>query len=244
MHRRDGRRPGYRARDDDSASQSSTARGRVCVSRGQGENSGRDHRAIERMTQTTSRKGWRAGLDRALTPPNCKSGGGKTGGACPTPPTKQQPPPLASQLPPLAAGGTPDGPFARRCRRYHIGPLETLNRTGHKRTHRQSHGRQHGGPQQAVVPRDAGERGVCWIRRGSLLHRRLRTHAQQAPVGILCPLSKTPHRSISPHRTPSQEIQGVPTDLVVMSFADRIMVTLSQSGKFGTLVRSFSTRYY
>ncbi len=36
----------------------------------------------------------------------------------------------------------------------------------------------------------------------------------------------------------------MPTDLVVMSFADRIMVTLSQSGKFGTLVRSFSTRYY
>jgi hypothetical protein len=30
----------------------------------------------------------------------------------------------------------------------------------------------------------------------------------------------------------------VPTDLVIISFADRIMVTLSQSGKFGTLVRA------
>lgn len=28
----------------------------------------------------------------------------------------------------------------------------------------------------------------------------------------------------------------MPTDLVIMNFADRIMVTLSQSGKFGTLV--------
>ena len=49
--------------------------------------------------------------------------------------------------------------------------------------------------------------------------------------------TRRPFTPLPAPSTNKQEIQGVPTDLIIMSFADRIMVTLSQSGKFGTLVR-------